>query len=440
MGVRFTGEAMVPIGSFNASFDTAERELTVALTTDRERYAPGETVTLDVKTTNRDGRPVSASVVLRAVDEKLYAIGAAYDENPLWGLYWSVGTWMLWSHASHPLPSDGGGADTSGGGGDRSVFVDSLLFTQVTTNAQGRARVSFKLSDDLTSWHVSADAMTAVPEAGSGFILVPVGLPFFVEATLAPEYLVTDQPIIRVRAYGSGLSEGDPVAFTVTSASLGLAKTTIRGTAFEDVAVPLPKLSVGEHAITIAASSGSGAGAGADRLTRRFTVVESRLVETRTTYAVLTAGAVPEGGRGFTTYTFSDASRGRYVPVIQGLVWSGGPRVDQALAAAMARDMLIDKFAVDPDTLPSSAFDPGRYQSSGIALLPYSSTDLGLTARVALLAGDRFNRDELAGLSTTGRSTTRHRPGSSGCLPMQAWPPWASPSSPSCRPSRRIRR
>src|SRR3990172_1484210 len=399
-GVRFTGDAMVPIGSFIASFDATERELTVALATDRQRYAPGETVTLDVRTTDPPPRPVPASVVLRAVDEKLFAIRAAYDENPLWGLYGWVGTWMLWTHASHPLPlgGTGEGGDTAGGGDGegRAVFVDSLLFRQVTTDAQGRARVSFKLSDDLTSWHVSAAAMTSVPEAGSGFILVPVGLPFFVEATLAPEYLVTDEPILRLRAYGSGLSEGDPVAFTLTSASLGLPKTTIRGTAFEDVALPLPRLSVGEHAITIAGSTG-GAAAVSDRLTRRFMVVESRLGETRATFTVLTAGAVPDGGPGFTTYTFSDAGRGRYVQVLQGLVWSGGPRVDQALAAALARDLLVEAFAVDPDTLPATTFDPGSYQSSGIALLPYSSSDLGLSARVALLAGDRFNRGELAG-------------------------------------------
>jgi hypothetical protein len=183
----------------------------------------------------------------------------------------------------------------------------------------------------------------------------------------------------------------------VTSASLGLPKTTFRGTAFEDVAVPLPKLSIGEHAITIAASSGAGAAAVSDRLTRRFKVIESRLVETRTTYEVLTAGSRPEGGPGFTTYVFSDAGRGRYLSVLQTLAWSGGPRVDQAVAAAMARDLLVDEFDVDPDTLPSATFDPGTFQSSGIALLPYSSTDLGLSARVALLAGDRFNRGELAG-------------------------------------------
>ena len=413
VGVRFTGQAMVPIGSFNAWFDTAERELTIDLTTDREGYAPRETVTLDVRTTDRAGRPVSASVVLRAVDEKLYAIGAAYDQNPLGSLYGWVGTGMLWTHASHPLPVEGCGGcgDTTGGGDDgRSEFLDSALFRHVTTDATGRARVSFKLSDDLTSWHVSADAMTSVPQAGSGFILVPVGLPFFVDATIAPEYLASDQPIIRLRAYGSGLNDGDPVTFTVTSTSLGLASMTIRGTAFEDVAVPLPRLSVGEHAITIAASSGTGTAALSDRLTRRFTVVESRLVETRTAYSLVTAGGVPEGGPGFTTYVFSDAGRGRYLSILQALAGSSGPRVDQALAAAMARTLLIDQFAVDPDTLPPATFDPSRYQSSGIALLPYSSTDLGLTVRVALLAGDRFDRGELAGaLYTVIDETTSTR-------------------------------
>ncbi|MDO8485618.1 MAG: Ig-like domain-containing protein, partial [Candidatus Limnocylindrales bacterium] len=387
MGVRFTGEVMVPISSFDAGFNPKERELTVALATNRERYAPGETVTVNVRTTDQAGRPVSASVVLRAVDEKLFAIGAAYDPDPLGRLYWPVGTWILWTHSSHLLPPEQCGCgDTMGGGDDgRSVFVDSLLFEQVTTDAAGRARVSFKLSDDLTSWHVSAAAMTSVPEAGSASILVPVGLPFFVEATLAPDYLVTDEPIIRLRAYGSGLGEGDPVAFTVTSRSLGLPKTTIHGTAFEDVMLPLPKLSIGEHAITIAASSGAGATALSDRLTRRFRVIESRLIETRTTYTVLTAGTVPEGGPGFTTYVFTDAGRGRYLAVLQALAGSGGARVDQALAAAIARDLLIDEFGVDPNALPAATFDPDRYQSSGIALLPYSSTDLGLSVRVALL-------------------------------------------------------
>jgi hypothetical protein len=414
-GAWFSGSSIVPIGDFNARFDPGERELTVTLATDRERYAPGETVSLAVRTTDRAGAPVSASVVLRAVDEKLFAMGAAYDPDLLASLYESVGSWLVWTHASHPLPlgGPGGQGDTTGGGGGRQAFVDSLLFRQVTTDADGRARVSLRLSDDLTSWHVSAAAMTSVLEAGSASILVPVGLPFFVEATLAPEYLVTDEPVLRLRAYGSALSAGDPVTFTVTSTSLGLPKTTVRGAAFADVTVALPTLTIGDHAITISGSSGAGAAPVTDTLTRRFRVIRSRLLGTSTAYTVVSAGARPEGGTGFTDYLFTDAGRGPYLPVLQSLAWSGGPRVDQGLAAAMARDLLVGEFDVDPKTLPSATFDPGAYQHGGVALLPYSSPDLALSARIALLAGDRFDRGGLEGAFTNaiyeGASTREQR-------------------------------
>ena len=406
---------MIPIGSFTASFNSAGRELNVALVTDRGRYAPGETVTVDVRTTNQ-----AASRFPPPSCCEPWTRSCSRSGRPTTPICWGactlqVGAGVLWTHASHPLPlgnRSGEGGDTTGGGGDgRSEFVDSLLFRQVPTDAQGRARISFKLSDDLTSWHLSAAAMTSVPEAGSASILVPVGLPFFVEATIAPEYLVADQPVIRLQTYGSGLRNGDPVTFTITSKTLGLPKTTVRGTAFEEIDFPLPKLSVGEHTITIAASRDGGGAAGlSDTLTRRFTVVQSRLVETMTAFSVLTGGPAPAGGAGFTTYVFSDAGRGRYVPLLEELAGSGGPRVDQALAAAMARDLLIAEFAVDPASLPPATFDPDPYQAGGVALLPYASEDLRLTVLAALLAPDRFRRDGLGeALLTAVRSTASTR-------------------------------
>lgn len=402
-GVRFSGTTFTPVEQpYTARFDAERRRLTVRITPDQVRYAPGETVKLDIQTTDTTGAPTSAAVVLRAVDEKLFAIGAAYDQDPMWELYQSVGSWLLWTHASHPLPfarTFQGGDTMGGGGGDvRSEFADSLLFRKVITDAAGRARVSFRLSDDLTSWHVSATATTAVPEAGVGSVLVPVGLPFFVDATLAPEYLAGERPTLRLRAYGSDLRPGDQVTYTVSSKSLAMSETTIRGPAFGGVDVPLPALSVGEHAVTISGSVRRGSATLSDRLTRRFDVIGSRFTGTRTTYAALTPGLRPEGGAGWTTYVFSDAGRGRYLPLLQSLGWSGGARVDQALAAALARDLLVDEFGVDRDSLPAGTFEPGRYQleSNGVALLPYSSPDLALTARIALLAGDRFDRGALA--------------------------------------------
>jgi hypothetical protein len=148
--------------------------------------------------------------------------------------------------------------------------------------------------------------------------------------------------------------------------------------------------------VTISASVRRAGATLSDRLTRGFVVVDSRLTRTRTTYAALTSGLRPEGGVGWTTYVFSDAGRGRYLSLLHSLSWARGARVDQALAATIARDLLVEEFGVDPDWLPKATFDAARYQrSDGVALLPYASPDLGLTARISLLAGDRFNRDSL---------------------------------------------
>ena len=61
----------------------AERTLGVELSADRARYAPGDRATVGVTTTDADGRPVAADVVIRGVDEKLFRIGAAFDVDAL---------------------------------------------------------------------------------------------------------------------------------------------------------------------------------------------------------------------------------------------------------------------------------------------------------------------------------------------------------------------
>src|SRR4029077_6443887 len=88
-GIRFTGHGYTDVG-FEAQFRTDDRALSVDLTSKAARYAPGATATVDVRTRDAAGRGVSASVVLRAVDEKLFTIGAATDDDPLNELYGPV--------------------------------------------------------------------------------------------------------------------------------------------------------------------------------------------------------------------------------------------------------------------------------------------------------------------------------------------------------------
>jgi uncharacterized protein YfaS (alpha-2-macroglobulin family) len=402
IGVRFTGTAyIVARNVYHAAIDTGDRQLAVTLATDAHTYEPGGTVTLEVRTADAAGHPVPATVTLRAVDEKLFTSGGASEADPLGDLYATVADGLLYSYTSHllPAPPPGGGCGSTGGG--RDDFRDTVLFRQLRTDASGRGRVTFSLSDDLTAWHVSASAVSPGLEAGEASILVPVGLPFFVEPTLAAEYLAGDRPSLGLRAYGSALRAGDRVTFTVSSTSLAMAALTVTGAAFATVAVPLPALAPGEHAITISATGVTGTNGStplADRITRTFRVVESRLTEASTAYATLVTGARPAGGPGLTTYTFADAGRGRYVPLLEALASAGGTRLDQALAQAWARDLLNRTFGRDPGSLPPATFDPTRYQrpGAGLALLPYGSPDGALDVRLALLAPQWFNADDLA--------------------------------------------
>lgn len=430
IGVHFTGRTYAPKAATWATFDTLERSLTVELSSDRPSYRPGETVTVNVRTKDANGRPTPATVTLRAVDEKLFAMGAAQVADPLGDLYQRIESGIVRLTATHQLPiggTEGEGGSTGGGGGGgaqaRDDFRDTLLFRQLETDAHGEATVTFRLSDDLTAWHVSASAMTASLRAGEGQLLLPVGLPFFVEATIAEEYLASDRPVIRLRAYGSALHAGDAVAFTVAAPSLGLAPTRLDGTAFRDVSVPLPPLSVGRHGITIGASATAPGGTAlADRLVRTVTVVRSRTMQTRTAFAPLSADLSVPGGSDVTTYTFTDAGRGRLVAPLTELATSGGSRIDQAVAAAIARDLLIADFGFDPALLPPDAFDPAAYPvqqqqndayetiAMGLPLLPYGGPDARLTARVALVAADRFDRSTLRDALIATRdmaSTTR---------------------------------
>jgi hypothetical protein len=400
-GVRFTGTGYVGTVWFEADFRVADRGLRVDLTTDAARYAPGGTVTLGVRTRTAAGDPVAATVVLRAVDEKLFAIGAATEEDPLAELYAGVGSGLAGTYRSHRDPEGHpeGGDTTGGGGDDRDDFRDSLLFETITTGADGRASTSFGLSDDLTSWRVTAAAVTRGLQAGEGSVLVPVGLPFFVDASIAPEYLTADRPTIAVRTFGTAVAAGTPVTLRVTSTTLGFDSGPIAAVANANVDVPLPELRSGRQTLTISATTGSGASVRTDRLVRTFSVTDTRLTRQRTSFVELpTSRPFAGGATGFTTVVVADASGGRFLDLLSGLAAGGGARLDRALAADLAAALIKDRFGSEAAAGPTAEpFVAARYQGldDGLTLLPYSSSDLELSALVAIVAPDKIDRARL---------------------------------------------
>jgi len=412
LATRFTGTGYMVIEPYTARFRTSDRALKIELRPDRDRYQPGESVSLAVRTLDH-GRPIAATVVLRAVDAKLYDIDAARDSDPLEGLYRYVDDGLLAAYASHQGPASQGGGDTGGGGGDdfppRTDFRDSVLFQTIDTDAEGNGQVTFKLSDDLTSWRVSASAFTRDLQAGEATVDVPVGLPLFVEATIAPRYLLTDRPTIHVRVYGSSLDTSTPVTITVASDSLGLAKRTIEATAFDDVRVALPNLKLGTQRVTIGASATADGSKLSDALARTFDVVRSRLTRPRSTSAALVDGVIAAGGSERTTLTFTDAGRARYAAFLLDAANDDGPRLDRLAAADVASAILREIDPTNPALPPSGQLVAERYQeeSGALALLPYASSDLQTSVLVALMAPDSVERASLSAYLAGVRGNSR---------------------------------
>ena len=153
-------------GSAWARLRTEDRRISVALTADRDRYEPGARATVAVRTVGRDGRPVRASVLVRGVDEKLVAMGAAGFADPLELLHRQLPVGLLRnpvvSHAVRLPERWGQGLDTTGDGRSTASRTPSRCRWS-PRGADGRATVTFDLPDDITSWSVAATAMTARP-------------------------------------------------------------------------------------------------------------------------------------------------------------------------------------------------------------------------------------------------------------------------------------
>jgi hypothetical protein len=416
VGVRFTGYGYEATYPWTGALRLADRTLSVDVTADRAGYAPGDTATVTVRTKNAAGHPVAASVFVQAVDEKLFATGDASLVNPIFALYQNLPDGLIGQVRSHQTPDDDigdgkGGGDTTGGGGNdgRTEFRDWLVGRLIETDASGTASLAVPLSDDLTSWHVTAEAFDAALEAGAGEHLLPVALPMFAEATIPATLLVDDHPVIRVRAFGGGLRAGDPVTFTVSSDTLPMLAVTTQAPAFGAAEVPLPALTAGEHRIRIEATAGSLH----DTLVRTVQVVTSRAARDLTTWSPLQGRTTVQPGQGMTQLLLVDGGRGRVVPVLEDLAGSGTARSDLAVAAGVADATLASQFglpATPADAEPD--LDQFHLDEGLLALVPWGSADLDASALAAMSRDPRLDPAGLRdGLTTVlnDPSETRDR-------------------------------
>lgn len=140
--------------------------LQVQIESDRQSYHPGDTATFHVRTLSASGKPIRAEVSLGVVDEAVYAIRED-SKRALWDAFYPRRQDLVLTEFSYPQiylgDADKDGTDVA----VRKKFPDTAYWNPfLQTDVSGRATVSFRLPDNLTSWRATAMAVTG--ETGVG--------------------------------------------------------------------------------------------------------------------------------------------------------------------------------------------------------------------------------------------------------------------------------
>ncbi|MEW5987109.1 MAG: Ig-like domain-containing protein [Chloroflexota bacterium] len=161
----------------NLPVPVTNKTLNVTITPNQAIYAPRQEATFTVRVTNQQGTPVSAELSLAMVDEAMFALSEELS-GPIFDAFYHERPRLVRTYDALALIRYLGGGYGGGGGGDelggpRSDFPDTAVwFPVLHTDANGEATVTVTLPDSLTSWRLTAKAVTADTQVGETFINV----------------------------------------------------------------------------------------------------------------------------------------------------------------------------------------------------------------------------------------------------------------------------
>lgn len=279
----------------------------------------------------------------------------------------------------------------------RANFKDIVMFESIHTDKNGSAEVTMTMPDNITGWRFIARAYTPVEmRAGQNSKILSTSLPFFANVVLNEHYRTGDRPKLMIRIGGKQYQNNQPVQYKVNSDTFNL---NVQGVMEESVAwVELGALPVGAHKITIEVSQGSLS----DKVQRKIEIADSYAVRTKIDKMEVKEGTkLVVNQNGLTNLLLLDAGRGRYVKALldQSQI-DNNVRADDVAASYLAGNLLRKEYN---QNLAEESLDLSAYiqtdeiqnfstqeSAKGVALLPYGSADLELTAKLADAAGQQL--------------------------------------------------
>ncbi len=387
----------------SVNIDRSTRTIDIEARPEQAQYAPGATVKVHIVAKQHDtgGRVSNAEIVLAAVDKSLEGVAYFPEEDPVGALFGYVPDGIVVDFGSHQLrpPFEGGGAEKGGAGDDasrnspRRVFKDTAAFVTARTDANGEADLTFKAPDNLTSWRTQIVAVSDSVYAGAERIDIPVTKSVFVDVVAPRHLLSADKPMLKLRAYGVGLTAGAPVTFTVDIPSLGVNKQTVQGQAYQPVYIAIDKLVPGHHVATIQVTTSRGS----DALERSIDIVDTAFFHDEQRVVEATPGAtLGDLGQPEAYVTILNKGQGELLPQVRRLSdmdWSG--RVDAKVAARLMQQLLKNVYQDSGAVVSEDSLQPYLDAQGGIKLLPYGSPDPELTEQIATTAPELFDQSAM---------------------------------------------
>ena len=291
----------VKYGTTEFAINTDEHILDVDVTANKTSYLPGEQVTLDVVTKDSVGNPVPAEVSIAVADLSVLALKGNPKRDPLSYFYngfpLSV---MTGSNIKNVLYEMDIPLGTKGGGGDpndlvtkkRGLFKDTAYWSaSVTTDADGRAHVSFTLPDNLTTWQIESIGVTKDTKVGVDYKEFSTKKDLMA-VPLSPRFIVPGDTFKLGAKVFNETENSAQVTVALTSDTLTFTGehtdvvTVEKGetkTVYFDVTAPKDKKS-GEHMFTFKASFD----AYVDEVERTIPITKNRTYETVATAGMTT--------------------------------------------------------------------------------------------------------------------------------------------------------
>jgi uncharacterized protein YfaS (alpha-2-macroglobulin family) len=174
------------MGVIEIKVEPRQQEVLVTIEPDQTQAAPGEKVIYTITTRDVGNHPVDAEVSLGLSDLATLSL-ASPNSPPMMDFFYNERTLSVWTSiplglsledynatiAERLTEGEGGGSGGGKGAGDLGVievrqdFPDTAFWeAHVKTGADGQAKVTVTLPDNLTTWRMDARAVTADSQVG----------------------------------------------------------------------------------------------------------------------------------------------------------------------------------------------------------------------------------------------------------------------------------